>query len=1064
MITYDPEDFAGLPFRLLPEEEEKKYYARYGGSKDNRYGDSHLVHIRVHIKSQPFFTHTHIELRLVERIKGEHEFTLIADPDDFGESDGYLLENSREYLGSHITFEFRQFGKTASVWTGVISSISSRKNKGIRHVILQGTSPSVLMENGLHCRSFEDKTFEEIIQEVTRGYPQDLIRFKVNPYFKESLSYIVQYNQSDFEFLCHLSERFGEYFYYSGEQYHFSSWGSRIVEVLEGEDVYDYDVQLKTLPQKFSYTGYDPQQNSSYTIDSSHLRVQSSENPFQRSASNTSEGLFTVSPTGHYLGSLMHQHQQEIEHQVLRERQHKQNLVYVEATSNNPHLRVGDIAKMNAWMPGHKVFKTGVTPIESYRILEIIHEFSDGGGYINSFTGVPKDLSVPPYYNAACFPKAELQHATVTDNQDPLKMGRVRVQFVWQKPNNQQSPWIQVIQPHAGTGKGTYMNPEIGETVLCAFQGGNAECPVVLGTAYNGGEIAAYYTQGNDIKVIQTRSGAKIVFNDAEGQGSIMIEDPSGNKMFMDGEGNIKVNAPKDIEITAGDNMKMQVGNDLHFTVGNRATLDIMQKMFINTPFMQQLVSNYYHTQAGKALLSSANEIKIESPETFVQGGQKLFLHSDELATLNSQGVAEMKGETKNSLSNISNAYEPQREEIKAKCVVMFRPHDKYKDNPDFGFDWLRAGDSGQKGDNWFGNIMGKYYEADNVTVFKNTNSWNSNFIKDMKMYNKLLRSYTSLNISWKDKWTGKGKNRKKEPYLYPVPVLTLLQGRSALFNLKIQIEEKPKKLTFEFKDKKGSEYFTLNLKEIGDIRKGKYDKFNYFKITCKKESPKEQILYVKADGEICGALKLHPNTAAYQKKIDVVFVKVWTDANKSIKKGAIKSGSKDFFKQNFNQALVIPSIVEEDLDCTGSLLGNEFKKKFCTYELLADGKTRGYKITKQAGLKDYLEKKLKDQFGTKYDSYYRMYFIGEEANWNGFSYFNSQFGVYFASHNKATVAHETMHAMNLPHTFDGRSASAHYTYEVYKTNNLLDYSHHIGIDRFCLFLWQWKILNSKIR
>lgn len=228
------------------------------------------------------------------------------------------------------------------------------------------------------------------------------------------------------------------------------------------------------------------------------------------------------------------------------------------------------------------------------------------------------------------------------------------------------------------------------------------------------------------------------------------------------------------------------------------------------------------------------------------------MLHSDELATLNSQGIAEMKGETKNSLSNKSNNYEPHREKIKAKCIVMFRPHNGYKNNPDFGFDWLRVGDSGQAGDNWFGNIMGKYYEKDNITVFGDTNNWNSNFKKDMKMYNKLLRSYTSFNISWKDKWTGKGKSRKKEPYLYPIPVLTLLQGRSALFNLKIEIEEEPQKLTFEFKDKKGSEFFELNVKEINDIRKGKYDKFNYFKITCKKESPTEQLLYVKADGEIC--------------------------------------------------------------------------------------------------------------------------------------------------------------------------------------------------------------------
>ncbi|WP_128331230.1 type VI secretion system Vgr family protein [Apibacter sp. HY039] len=1037
MKTYDPEDFNGLPFRLLPQEEEKKYYARYGGSKDNRYGDSHLVHIRVHIKSQPFFTHTHIELRLVERIKGEHEFTLTADPDEFGESDGYLLENSREYLGSHITFEFRQFGKTASVWTGVISSISSRKNKGIRHVILQGTSPSVLMENGLHCRSFEDKTFEEIIQEVTRRYPQDLIRFKVNPNFKESLSYVVQYNQSDFEFLCHLSERFGEYFYYSGEEYHFSSWGSRIVEVLEGEDVYDYDVQLKTLPQKFSYTGYDPQQNSSYTIDSSHSRVQSSENPFQRSASNTSEGLFTVSPTGHYLGSLMHQHQLEIERQVLRERQHKQNLVYVEATSNNPHLRVGDIAKMNAWMPGHKVFKTGKTPIESYRILEIIHEFSDGGGYINSFTGVPKDLSVPPYYNAACFPKAELQHATVTDNQDPLKMGRVRVQFVWQKPNNQQSPWIQLIQPHAGTGKGTYMNPEIGETVLCAFQGGNAECPIVLGTAYNGGEIAAYYTQGNDIKVIQTRSGAKIVFNDAEGQGSIMIEDPSGNKMFMDGEGNIKVNAPKDIEITAGENMKMQVGNDLHFTVGNQATLDIMQKMLVNTPFMQQLVSNYYHTQAGKALLSSANEIKIESPETFVQGGQKLFLHSDELATLNSQGIAEMKGETKNSLSNISSDYEPQREEIKAKCVVMFRPHDKW--NGEFGFDWIRMGDNdtGRRGDKfWYRDIIGNYRDSTG-----NLHQIYSGgvFKKDNAKYTALMKEFTVFSIPW-----------KKDFYI--VPILTVMPNNSAKFTLKVIIEEEPESIIYEL-DRK---YYTLNKYKLSKKTKGKHTIYNDLQITNVKEHENPIFLNVKCiskSGEDCkvGQIKILPNGVKNRKKVNIALIKVKRGVANEFRSLDINS-RKDELQKYLNQALIEP--IFENWNIAINSLNSTERELF----------NNNYR-NKGASSNEVIEilNRIMIRTDSKFSSYFKIYFIDDSLG----GLYGRSYGI-GTSHraviiltngfSDSTVAHETLHSMSLYHTFDN---DGKYTFIKSELDNIMDYSdiENRIFPVISTAVWQWKRL-----
>lgn len=412
----------------------------------------------------------------------------------------------------------------------------------------------------------------------------------------------------------------------------------------------------------------------------------------------------------------------------------------------------------------------------------------------------------------------------------------------------------------------------------------------------------------------------------------------------------------------------------------------------------------------------------------------------------------------------------PPAPKIIPKCVVEFRPLGKW--NGEYGFDWLRTGDTGQKGDTWFGGITGKYFEKDNVTIFKDSNSWNNNFHKDLKMYDILLKSYKCLNITWKDYCDGKKK--KKVPYLYPIPTLTILKGKSATLNFKIEIKEVPKKLTLEFKDPKASEYITSNISEIGDIKKGKYEKFDYLKINCIKSFDTEQLLYVKADGEICGALKLHPNSLSYRKNINVVFVKVRTDINSAVVTGTPKSGSKNFFNQCFNQALIIPNTVIEpiELDCTGNFLYNKFSNKFC------EKKAGKYYFAKSDGLKEYLESELKDQFNNKYKGYYTMFFIGDDypsfdksgnvvGNINGFSYFKSTFGVYFNGHNASTLAHETMHALELAHTFDGISKTAKYTYEAGKTNNLMDYSHWAkfgSIKRMSLFLWQWKILNPTIK
>ena len=1052
-------------YQLNPPKKEVRYYAKYGGIKDDLYGNSHIISVKIQIEGVNFFTHTNVKLEIKQKINARHEFTLICDPGEFGESNTtFLLQNSKEHLGKRITFQFQQYGKSASIFTGIITGISTSMKGGIRQITLRGSSPSILMENGLHCRSFENKTFEEIIKEIIKDYPPNLINFHINPNYKEKLNYIVQYNSTDFQFIQKLATRFGEYFYYNGDQFCFSAWGGKIIELMEGEDVYDYELKLEVQPQAFSYTSYDAKQGSDYTLESKSQSVHPSQNPFQQYAKEISEKLYTVPSQAHYDQSLLANGFMDMQRSLERDQQKRQNLVYIEATSNNPQLRVGDVAKMMVWIPGHEIFKNGQIPMESYKITEIVHTFEDGLGYINKFKGVPKDLPVPPYYDEREFPQAQIQHAIVTDNQDPLKMGRIRVQFVWQRSSNSQTPWIQVIQPHAGGEKGAYFNPEVGETVLCAFQAGNAEAPIVLGTSYNGGEISEYYSEGNDIKVLQTRSGTKFVFNDAEG--SILIEDPSGNTMFMDGKGNIKVNAPKDIEFTAGEDMKVNVGNNLNFTVGNQATYDIMQKISIKTPFMQQLISNYFHTQAGKALINSENQIKIESPETFVQGGQKLFLHSDELATLNSQGIAEMKGETKNSLSNISNSYEPQREEIKAKCLVMFRPHGNWKG--EYGFDWFRMGDSGLNSDpSWFGKIIGKYYtDLSYTTVFPNTNSWSIFFKQDWNMYNKILRTYKSIIIPWKSKIKG-------NPYLDPIPIMTMLKGEKHKLNLKIEINKKPKKL-FVRQQKSDFNYFNFKNSNL-EIRNDNqiYSINNKFELECIKSFKKDQIIEVVADNEVCGRLKILANDPTRYKYIPIVFVEIKAKFRGREIQGSAVSGGELFFLQGLKQAYTFPKngkVVHVGMNMQ-SIIENEY----CN----ANGIERTTGKYNKKKLEDYLDECLNFIYKDKYRDYYKLYFLDiyypnskSGLITQGYSpTLNCNHVMLFKGHDKSTIAHETMHAMGLPHTFDGQRAE--FTYKAQQTDNIMDYCHwnqdiegksRTPVEGRTLFRWQMIKLNANLK
>ena len=128
------------------------------------------------------------------------------------------------------------------------------------------------------------------------------------------------------------------------------------------------------------------------------------------------------------------------------------------------------------------------------------------------------------------FPKSETQVAIVKENSDPDSMGRIRVQFPWQKETGELTPWLRIVTPHAGGEKGFHFIPEIDEEVLIGFEGGNAERPYVLGTLYTGGaNPAGWNTQNNDVKALRTRSGHTIELNDADGSEFIMITDKNRN-------------------------------------------------------------------------------------------------------------------------------------------------------------------------------------------------------------------------------------------------------------------------------------------------------------------------------------------------------------------------------------------------------------------------------------------------------------------------------------------------------------------------------------------------------
>ncbi|MBI4951187.1 MAG: type VI secretion system tip protein VgrG [Myxococcales bacterium] len=70
----------------------------------------------------------------------------------------------------------------------------------------------------------------------------------------------------------------------------------------------------------------------------------------------------------------------------------------------------------------------------------------------------------------------------------PDEHGRVRVQFHWDREgrhDDKSSAWLRVSEAWAGSGYGTMMLPRVGQEVLVAFYEGDPDQPVVVGRVYN---------------------------------------------------------------------------------------------------------------------------------------------------------------------------------------------------------------------------------------------------------------------------------------------------------------------------------------------------------------------------------------------------------------------------------------------------------------------------------------------------------------------------------------------------------------------------------------------------
>lgn len=414
------------------------------------------------------------------------------------------------------------------------------------------------------CKSYLDKSLKEVICD-TIGQRLALPVTDGTGILKKKIGYIVRYNETSYQFLTRLARQYGLYFLIKNNVL----WvfqGKPISEPIDMELRTDsgytgFTYKLKTKFPKPAYMVLDDNECKNWhewnILDGGDINAEA----MVKRVNNLSKSFFSINdndpPKLYYDYSVYHNQKIDTEgvngcfesderwlDSMVQRHTSSLRSQYVECTltTHRANLIVGDTIVIK-----EKIIENNIPATKEHEKLMVVglkYTWDATGNFVGKVTAIPDVCTAPPYFDPEAYPKSGVQRAKVVDNKDVKKMGRVKVQFVWQgawlpansavtfAQGNNESPWIPVAHPYASSsGTGCFVIPEIGDEVLVGFEHDNVEKPYVIGVLYHGveGENAnkkdykpddkwADYTAENKgvnvVKALRTRSGQTIEIHD----------------------------------------------------------------------------------------------------------------------------------------------------------------------------------------------------------------------------------------------------------------------------------------------------------------------------------------------------------------------------------------------------------------------------------------------------------------------------------------------------------------------------------------------------------------------
>ena len=613
------------------------------------------------------------DLAITQSLYNHNTLQVVLPLDAFKDDNSQILNQAKSFLNQPIIAGISSgiFGLLSRDFSfeGIVTDVRmERYQRGGKMIFITAYGPTIHLSGISNIRSFHEMSLADIVNEVLQDIPGD-IKTIVDPNYTETIEYLVQYRETNMQFLQRLANTYGEWFYYDGNDLVFGKLpSSDAIDVPLEKDLLEMRLAMQVVPINYKSKTYDYVKHEVYDSTSKPTDVNDLD-AFGK------EILDKYEPEIYKVNSLQVPRQyfattKSLDDQVLGNMAgQSRNMVVLSGTTDHIKLRVGSVINVTGE-------KSNEVDLEKFTITSIHHNIDENFSYTNTFEAIPAVATSPPENRQIHSPVCEIQQATVIENDDSESLGRIKVKFKWQK-DGQTTPWIRIIEPYAGQSSdlhGFFFTPEIDDEVFVGFIHENPDRPFVMGSVYrhdDSNHPKEWHDPETKRKVIRTRSGNQIHFVDDNGKEEIIITNKDLSsatneiRLSMEGDGkiviktlgaldiqaqSIKINSDTDININAGGDTNLDVSSNLNIKSGSKTDMQ-SQNMKIDAGPGFELKAIDSKIDATTASVKGSAQLDLEAMKTTVKGtaqvqveGAQATVKGDAMLNLQSTGITSVSG------------------------------------------------------------------------------------------------------------------------------------------------------------------------------------------------------------------------------------------------------------------------------------------------------------------------------------------------------------------------------------------------------------------------------------